>query len=94
MEVFISHKFEHLLLPNLPVKNSSAVLKDPSRPSISISHDKCKTDVPFFGWKPSLVKKNIHCIHCVVPENIHTATQREVRGSEVQEIPEGKGVGQ
>ena len=57
MEVFISHKFEHLLLPNLPVKNSSAVLKDPSRPSISISHDKCKTDVPFFGWKPSLCLK-------------------------------------
>ena len=54
MEVFISHKFEHLLLTNLAVKNLSAVPKDPSRPSISVSHDKCKTDVPFFGWKPSL----------------------------------------
>ena len=48
----------------------------------------------FSAGNHHFVKKNIHCIHCVVPENIHTATQREVRGSEVQEIPEGKGVGQ
>ena len=42
----------------------------------------------------------VYCLDCVVPENIQTPTtegignSRGVGGSETQEIPEGRGVGQ
>ena len=52
------------------------------------------------AWLITIITSTFEKVQCVVPENIHTPTteleiprgERGGRGSEAQEIPEGKGL--